>query len=298
LYPVAWALALRGETQAALGTRPEEMIDTLNAYVEVLGDGPTGWLALAVLLGGWSLARGFAGRRITSLYTLGFFLIACPLLAPLVGAHLTGGPTYWRIFWLIPFPALFGAALCRALDARGGGAVGRVLFVVLLALVAGAAPRLYTFARENSVWIGPPGPRIPERVLSAARALAASAPRGSAVLAGEEVAAWVVTLHEHPQPLVVRELYLESRADLPRAEVNERLLLARMVSGSARPADAGPRLERAIARYGLRAVCLWGRARQLPELRRALTTARFQIAAQSSDFEIWVPRESVAGSSR
>jgi len=294
VYVVACALAIRSSTQArieSLGDEATQLADAGLALSIVLGAGWVAPLWLAVLVGGWAVARSPSHRALTSPYTLGFLLLVWnPFTAEFVAAQLVGYPTYWRVFWLLPLPALMAATLTWPLEAIRPSLAASAVTVALLLGVGVWAPSHPTWSAQNWARVALPGWKVPEAEMRAARLLAAHAPAGSAVLAPLTVGPWIPTLHGHPAPLVVRPGYLALlRGTVDDAVLHQRLELAALASG--RGDLIASTLLAGIQSFDLQAVCLTEQAADGRDIRVALEQASFDRVEQTPGFEVWARRQ-------
>jgi len=291
-YPLLAAALLVGATREAVGAH--DLARDTGALFEharavVLGSGPAAWLAWLGVLGGAALAPTRVARRVAIAFPLGFLaLLWNPLLTPWLAEHVTGAPTYWRVFWVLPVPLLLGVAVAgaSALAGRRGGRPGALAAAAACALALCIAPSDGTLSADNRVRLGAPGLDVPEPAFRAAEALARHAPPGAGVLAPYPVAAWVPTLRADLSPLAVRTDYLLGlRAVLGDDEVARRGLLVNLVSGP----DPDPRALRVLrARLddgSLAAVCVAAAAP--PAVRVALEDAGLAEVAAAGGYRVY-----------
>jgi len=212
--------------------------------------------------------------------------------APWVAEHVTSATAYWRVFWLLPLPALFGLALAAplALPVPGGSAGGALASLALAALTLGWAPERYTLSPDNRVRLDWPGPKVPVDAYAVAEALSARVDAGAAVLAPAQVSTWLPTIHHHPYPRMVRPDYLRSLRDLVSpAETGRRQALTRLAGGESRDARAVALLRHDLARKRLAAVCLTETASGWSEVRKVLEDAGWTPVERIAGHEIWMP---------
>jgi hypothetical protein len=292
-YPLGLALALRGSTVAAFAAAPptqwEANADAASALARVLGDGGVAALSLFVVAGGWALATSGLQRRFAAVFACAFALLFWnPWVAPWIAHTVTGVPTYWRVFWLLPVPLLVALALTAPLELVPHRAAGAAVALAAAIVLFVALPAVPTWSARNFVHVGPPQWKIPPAEKAAARALIALAPPGATVLAATSVSRWLPAFEDAPVPLVARHLDLTIlRGHLSDAEIARRDELASLVSGQRRPPEAGALLASAIEGYPLAAVCLDGRALDWPELRAALERSPLALATRVGHYEIW-----------
>jgi hypothetical protein len=299
-YPLALGLGLRADTEAAFrnaavpvakaALRSNTLVsETLWAG---LGQDPASWLVLFAALGAWCVAPSATARRFCVLFPLAFLLLFLnPYTAPWIASHVTSGPTYWRVVWMLPIPVLvavmLGAPLARPVW-RERRWVAPCLSLSAAAVALVWAPATYTLSSVNHVRLDWPGWKVPPAAFGAARAVAERAAPGAAVLAAQEVAPWIPTLHHYPQPIVVRTIYLPLLSGhLDDQELARRVHLSRLVSGESRPAHADTMLEEAVREYPLEAVVLAREALRWSDLPRALERAGLTRVPHHEDFEVW-----------
>lgn len=320
-YVLGLAMALRGATAAAFRNAavpsPELEMGSVQLATQalraVLGPGLPGLLALFVTLGAWSFASNALARRLCAFSSLATLVLWNPLAAQSLAAWLTSAPTYWRVLWLLPLPALFAVVLTAPLEAAGGPLkrpVRAAAVVATAALVFGAgfwqAPRALTLSAANHVRLGAPGWKIPRAELAAVRSITTGASENDVVLAPRRVAPWIPAFHRHPTPLVVRIEYLPVLYEkLGPDELARRVQLLRLVSGERRVPRADDLLRSAISQDGISIVCLAAAARRWPDVSAVLVDSGFQKIHADADYEVWrrardreAAREATAPSSR
>jgi hypothetical protein len=295
LYPVVAGVLLFAATREVIGGYaldfdPSELAE--RAMKHVLGRTPLASVSLLVMLAGWSLASTSLARRFTVVFPLALALAWNPLAAPWIAEFVTGESTYWRIFWLLPLPALFGLALAapRTLPIPGAASAGTLASLALAAGALGWAPERYTLSSGNRVRLEWPGPKVPTDAYAVARALTARVEPGAAVLAPAQVSTWLPTLHHHPHPRMVRPDYLLHLRDLVSpAETGRRQALTNLVGGVARDARATSLLRHDLARKRLAAICLSETAARWSEVRSLLEDANWILVERVVGHEIWMP---------
>ena len=300
-YPVALGLALRAATQQAIADAVRPMAGAsfsgpellTHATEWVLGFGPDRWLLLfatiAVTASGAPMLR-----RYTAFSGLFFAMFLFnPWTAPWVANSLTGGDTFFRVFWVLPLPLYVAALLTQPVawaQARKGPerpflSAAAVGFAIILLIVL-PAPR--TLSVDNGVRFAAPGPNLPPEQRTVAEQIVASSRPDSFVLAPLSVARWIPVLAGHPRPLMVRELYLDRlEPELGSPELDRRRVLAHLVSGSIRPAQGPEMLAVAIREDPLDVVALQEPARSWPALRAILRESPLEPVGKTTDYEIW-----------
>jgi hypothetical protein len=298
-YVLAVALALRGATEAAIRDSPipipEVSFDSAELATQALrasmGAGPMAAFTLFAALSAWSFCDSRAARRYCAFFALAWLLVWNPFTASWIAAHLTGAPTYWRSFWLLPMPVLVAVVLSAPL-ALGGRArpwLGRAAVLALTSIVFLGTVRSPTLSSANHVRIGWPGWKVPGAAFEAARVVASRGGPGAIVLAPRSVAPWIPTFHDHPYPLVVRTLYLPVlHGHLTERDLRVRIALMRLVSGDARPPHADELLRDEIAERGIRVVCLSSKAADWEDITEVLADSGLRKIYWNTDYQVWV----------
>ena len=296
LYPLALGASALGATReqfasaAARGELPVLSDPALatSAIEPVLGAGPLASALLFALLVAAAFACQPATRRFLAVFTLGFLLVFWnPFDANALAQWLTGPGTYWRVFWVLPLPALVAVVATSAVAPRRpwSAAAGSALALVLLAALA-TGP--VVSARSGSQWRAP-GWRIPARVQPLLTDLFTRVGPDDTVLLPLDVAPWSVLFEAAPTPLVIRPEYLGSlRARYGERELERRQRLAHAVTGPATPPRAAALLARAIGDYDLAAVALAATPRSNPSLTNALRRAGFEPQFEDAHYTLWV----------
>lgn len=272
-------------------------------FGQVLGGG--GWAAamLLVFATAWALVPAGLGQRFWALFGAAFFLVFWnPFLAPFLAAKVTGEPTYWRVFWILPAAAWVGSwcvSLLR-LGPWGERLDGRWRRPLAwgLGLFCGAGllflPGHTSLSPKNQVFFASPGLRARKVDLDTASALARLAGPQTQVLAPVRISPWIPTMHQHPYPLMVRRPYMKNlEGYLSPRDIQERVALTRIVSGDE---DLGPaglrgrdlgRLIRGIETYDLKGLCLSSSVLG-DELRAALGELGWESGYQNKLYGVWV----------
>jgi hypothetical protein len=289
------------EWLAGLGVERAASARLLEGLGQVLGEGWYAALFMLALLAGWSVTSNPGARRLWALSGGAFLLLFWnPMLAELLAGKVTGGPTYWRVFWVLPAAALMGSSCAslvgcvRALPGPRG--IWPVSSGLLLAAGLLFLPKHSSLSPKNQVFLAPPGLRARQVDLGAARALARFAGPQSFVLAPVRVSPWIPTMHQHPFPLMVRRPYMKNlEGHLEKRDIKERSELTRLVSGpkdSEVSADASlqgrdlQRLLQGIKTYGLQAVCL-ANVCVGSNLSAALGGAGMQQVSKNRRYQVW-----------
>ena len=263
----------------------------------VLGTGLLPWVVGAASLLAWLLATEPLGRRFSVVYPLGFLALFNPLTDDLVAQSLTGSAVYWRVFWVLPAPALLALLLTAPLtllrpssgEATSRRATRVAMTAVLVAAFSLLVPKFWVLDEQNAdAVLGLIRLDVPSEY-SYAKALVELVPAGATVLAPLEITPWIVTLHRHPNPLITRELYKPIlRRQVGAAETADRMALSALVSSPRNgPSPIEPLLA-GIERYDLQAICVNREIRWRSELREALEAHGFDSGFEDARYQIWV----------
>ncbi len=300
-YPLAVGLVLKLGAGISAGekfssaSRVEPLGLAEQGFDKVIG-GNLAPLLVAMLA--WLLVRPGPASRFAVVFPLGLALCLLPTAAPWIALHLTGIWTFWRVFWLLPLPALVGLAVIGCRRLLDGGQRDRHLrlvgYVGALALAATLFPTRYTLSRPNGVEIRLPALKMPA-AYDDARMVNRSVTPGAYVLAPPEISQWLTVENRHAYPLISIPKYLSPR--LEPAEFERRARLIAYVSGDPRSGIRPEDLRRALTHYNLSGVCLDVRAPWIDEMRRTLAAESWDKAATRGAYEMWtravaVPLES------
>lgn len=160
-------------------------------------------------------------------------------------------------------------------------------FITLLLSFYVILPGQYALSTRSSVEIKMPGLRVQEGPYAVAQAMAREAGPSDMVLAPEEVALWLVTLSQHPSPLLTVKYWdLLLVHVLPQEDVAQRRWLSEYVGGRA-PKDTD-RFAQDLQRYKLKVVCFNTEAPAWEEAKKILKQQKFTKASALEGYEIWV----------
>ncbi len=301
-YPVGVALAMRAEMVRAFSEATHPMPGLSATAAELMADAlervaGTGlgaaWLVFAVAAA-TALAPTAPLRRFIAVYAAAAtVLFWSPLHAHLIATGITGPDTYFRVLWIWPVPLAFAALLTWGVGlatriGRSGLAAQGAAFALSVAIGLGLSEGVVTPSPANGVRLGVPDIKIDPAELSVARAVARHAGSGDFVLAPVGPSHWVGLLHDHPHPLLVRDLLLDVLAERFAArELTLRAQLTRMVGGDVRLPRSGELLAEAIASVPLQAVVLQGEARQYRDVERALEASPLERVEETPEYEVW-----------
>lgn len=255
------------------------------AWQIVIGTGALGALALFAILGSWTLARTAEARRLLlGLPAVTLILFLNPYTAMWVAAKITVAPLFWRTLWLLPLPFLLATLLTGSIG-RPRVRWARSATVLSLALFLALGVPTQTFPKR--LYWEPGRLKVNEMSYAHARALSESVPRGSRVLAAQDVATWVPTFHDHPFPLVSRENYLLiQKQRLGEVEFARRVALLELVTRGGQPSHLAL-LDQAISSDDLRGVTFAVRP-LTRSLGPRLAQQGFEPVLVDRAFETWV----------
>ncbi len=240
---------------------------------------------LSIAMLAWLLVKPGLGSRVATVFPLGCALVLSPYAAPWVALHLTGIWTYWRVFWLLPLPALVGLAVIGCRQHLGRARAERLVgYVALLALAASLFPTRYTLSRANGVEIKLPALKMPPAYDYVEMVNRSVAP-GSFVLAPPEISHWMTIQNRHAHPLISIPKYLQTR--LAPDEFERRVLLTAYVSGRPRAEIPPEALRWSLKHYNLAGVCLDVRAPWVGEIRDVLTQEGYRKTVAEDAYEMW-----------
>lgn len=294
LRPQLLGIAAEVPPLSSIGVAFKSALDT------VLGFGPMRFVALLAIAGSWCVARGPARRWAVLVPLVALLGPLNPLLDAGVARYLTG-PAFWRVMWSVPVPLLVALLLTSPLVLLRDRRLARVATAAAIAALAVLAPQVRALSMANGVRWAAPGLKVPPLECAWAARVVAAAPRG-AVLAPEEISAWVPTLGDRSYPLMVRPPYLRQlRAEQGDAEADRRLWLTALVGagevslagiappagGESWPAQIRAELRAALNEYALAAVCVSARAAHREALEAELDAAGFARVAADRHYALW-----------
>jgi hypothetical protein len=286
----------RAQARAA-GHTWEAGMHVAAALRAVFGGGLLFGASLASIASAWALCGKGLARRFAIVLPLAVWgLLLDPYLERELGRRLTG-PSYWRVLWCLPVPALMALVLSAPLRLPTRFRP-RLLAVLGLVGFCALVPRYSVFSAENrprevhgTLDIGWPRLKVPRNGSPsdyewAARLCEVAGPEG-VVVAPEYVSLWVPTFSRPARPLIVREAYLRKFVDrLGRSEVRPRRVMTRLVEGEAIQPDALDVFSEGLARFRVRAVLL-AVSELAPELRSILALQRFRLLSSGNGHELW-----------
>ena len=300
VYVFAAAWLVRGTLEGTLGTslsqggqhaRPQ-LHDALvtNALVTILGGSRLLIFGILSILTGWVFAPPGLSRRFAVVFPLAVLLgLLNPSIADWVATRVTG-PTYWRSMWALPLPIMMALMLTWPLDLGGGSSrtgMRHAAWVVLLAAFALLVPRYNGLSGENGVRLTWPGLKVPDAAYRWAAAVNESVPPGSHVAVASEIGTWIVTLHNHVYPLVVRDYLRASRDRFIAEEVRHRMAMQRFLDTPELVEATPGQFQDGLDRFEVRAVCLVN-APRAAAARTVLQQAGFRPTLRREDYDLWV----------
>jgi len=220
----------------------------------VVGTGALPAVMAFVAVVAWATVPAGSGRRVLAALPLAFGAVFNPWVAHAFAGLATGAQTYWRVFWLVPAPALLAIVATAPLGLRRLPRLFRVGGAV--ALVAGCAlavPKTQLTGAANFVRFAPFDLKVPVRRGEVGQAIARLGPPGSLVLVPRLLGPWVTIWPHHPCPLMVRKDYLHF-GDLQ--EQQRRVFMTAWVSGVAVSVADRPRCLEGLDVYRPTVVCL------------------------------------------
>ena len=252
----------------------------------VFTEHPIGIFQVAVACLAWILTPYSLDRKYFLYSLFAVVLFANPLTAKFFASNLTGVETLWRIFWVLPMPAMVGAVLilpvimCRRIGLRRASwPVFGLCLVVLMAL----GWEHHIFRPSNRTVIKSPGLKVTEE-FKLARDLRDRLIGRPDITAPDAVTTWVTTLLNHPYPLLARSYH----ARLYGEEGWRRLIIKRYIDGSKKPFNALSVLEGAINRYRMGAVCLPKSNPWADEISSFLHHKGFIEIEMNPSYRVWI----------
>lgn len=262
------------------------------ALVTVLGDSRLLIFALVSLPVAWVVLPPGLGRRFAVVAPLAALL---GVLNPYTAAWVTRnvvGPAYWRGMWALPVPILMALMLTSPLLLGGGSsrpAARCAAWLVLLAAFALLIPRYSGLSPENGVELSWPKLKVPDAAYRWAVAVNESVPERSHVAVPSDIDPWIVTLHHHVFPLLVRTYVRTWGKALTREDLGERDAMRRFLDNP-ELVEATPELFRdGLDRFQVRAVCMVNSPRA-GAARTILKQDGFRPTLRRDDYELWVRR--------
>lgn len=255
--------------------------------------GPAGAYPLLLsILGAWTVVARGQVRRALILTPLLFFLGPLnPAVTGFLISHVIPPPIFWRVFWCLPFflfPAVFYSGLLVA--AFRANTAGKRLSAVMIAgaaLIAFASQKT-TISPSNGVVFGTPTVKVDARTYGIAVFVRDHVLPGTAVIAPEDVSAWMATLERHPRLVVVRAHYIELQENYFGVEdAATRRLLAAIMNSDRSDLTSANTLMAALDHYRVGALVMRTEARLNEVLASGLMERHFE-RHDASGYAVWL----------
>ena len=283
--------SMGGVPFAAAGNFGPQMRDAL---VTVLGDSRLLIFGIVALLTGWVFTSPGLARRFAIVFPLAVLIgLLNPYTERWVTANVTG-PAYWRSLWAMPLPIVMALMLTSPLHFGNGSSrpvTRHVAWLVLLAAFALLVPRYNGLSPENNVRLGWPQLKVPDVAYRWAVDVDESVPPGSHVAAASEISTWIVTLHHHAYPLLVRHYLHTWRTDVTPQEILDRMAMQRFLDTPELVQATPEQFRDGLDRFQVRAVVLVNGPRGRTA-RAVLQHGGFTKTLVRDGYELWVRRDS------
>jgi len=257
------------------------------------------FVQLLAFLAAWLFVPTILQQQQLLSITLGFLLIPInPFLVRWIANHITGGVTYWRIFWAVPTFILVAIFLSEIVNRflslihSKTQAIWQFFLAMLLLLML--RPQTIWHQPELEFTIHPLQYRVPVVEYAAAEILNQLAPPQTTVLAPEAIATWIPTLPGQSYTAYTRYLYMIwFKKDLTDVEFAVRETLFYYISGMNRTDNANQVFADALNKLCISAVAF---PQQIPwktEIEATLKNAQFTPFVHSHGavdhrYAIWV----------
>jgi uncharacterized protein DUF6077 len=234
-YPIAAGLALRRAFSPVLHTLILVFPSTDQIVRAVLGRHGQFVILSGLLLSPLLVRSARVGWQLATASLIIFVLILNPFLFGFF-VRLATPEVAWRLLWgapLVGFASIMLIGLTEFAEDRAR-VPGLVATVVAILIVLAVLMRYSTLRRANHVSFSLQLTKVRPDIYDVARAAAAAASDGTAVLAPEAVACWIPTFRERPPLVSVRAVYdRQMAAQMSAAETSERRQLRELVSEKA-----------------------------------------------------------------
>jgi Family of unknown function (DUF6077) len=237
-------------------------------YHQVVGSGFVGAIAaFGALAAPWIVSSGPAGRMTAGIVVV-FAILTVPGMILFLSDVSGLSGTLRRTLWAVPFPVLVGLLAAVPVATRLGKLLPAATAVgISLILVLFGSPLWTSFWTGESLWRYPPSWKI--RDPEAARAVLRHYDGTGPILADRGIMTKIAIMTSEPKTINPRTLYL-IRTNFTRAEIDDRLLLTRFVTG--RPPPSTTALGPALDRLDVGLVCLASQRRGRIDSVRSLGT--------------------------
>jgi len=233
----------------------------------------------------WALCEQGIARRFGFFFPLVVIVVANPMVASPIAERITGVTTYWRVWWLLPLPALAGLFFAAPFRWCRRPRVASLLFIICLSVLLFALPQHTILSQGNGTRLGRPGLKVPSEY-EIGRFITHCFPDRPTVLAPDAVSTWLPTFHHHPYPLLARSHYTRALRD----EGHRRLQLKRYVAGIERPAKGSRTLQEGLIRYGIGVVCLTVANPWRAEIEQLLQSTMYP-GGRIGDYQLWIRKD-------
>ncbi len=213
-------------------------------------------------------------------------LIGNPVTAKFIAGNVTGVETYWRIFWILPMPAMVGMVMIRPLTIVNRFHLrwaNSFVFGLSLSGLIALGWNHSVFRPSNHTVMKPPGLKVTEE-FKLAQALRGHLIGRPDITAPDKITIWVTTLLSHPYPLLAQSRY----ARLYGEEGQRRLIIKQYINGSKRPLEALSVLKDAFNRYRMGAVCLLKTNPWVGEINSFLDHKGFIETELDPSYKVWI----------
>ncbi|MGQ0633149.1 MAG: DUF6077 domain-containing protein [Planctomycetaceae bacterium] len=291
-YLALFAVVVLGDTRAVGNSSPVNLLwpTTFLGHAAFLYEPRSPWTVRlgALALVGIFLLSGPARRFLLGWTATAGILFLNPLVSGFVIHYLTTSNIYWRLFYLLPFPAALGLCAARLWDWLESHRLGRVATIALAAMAIMSLPRFREQTVAQGAWWGLPGPKIERASLDLARAVARMAPPGPMLAAYPVGNVLPLISADHPQICtsvdrldIQQWLWLTGHARW----IGDRLAA---VAAIEQPGGSPDALKRVIDQEGVVAVVAKAEIISEPEKADVLQQAGFVAAGEFSGWRILV----------
>lgn len=299
-YPLTLGFLLYADMRAASPITHDATQELLTNDPELaLTLSPLGYFFWLAVLAGWVALTDPARRRLLlGMSTLFMLLFMNPWLTDVWAQHVTGIPTFRRIWWAIPrhlwLALLFTLPLLLLpLKSRWHKAALGLVVLFFAWIVFGyyGSPKTVSMTVDyNAIdYRWPPQAKLPEDRIQLAQRLTSQIPKRSLILAPEKLSRWFVVHREHPYPLVVTENYLDQLAtSFGQEEVALRKRLVRYVSGTEHTQDVPVEFAQTMIDRPVKAVILEEKNPWYIEIQAMLILYGFKYTSKDGDYILWV----------
>ena len=286
-YIIIIGLYIKLSSMLGLYEVPLSSNQFFEANVEtVFGYGRFALVCLFVVLTAWFWCETQIARRFCLVFPIAIAVFfANPLAADIVAKYFAMN-VYWRVFWILPLPAMAGLTLLAPLSSQKfhlNSWMRYALYILLLVLLLGVFSELHIFSRENQVSMMIPGLKVPPEYQIAQAINDAFEDRPN-VLVPESVSVWLPTMHYHPYPVLSRLMHAYQFG----YQGHERMALKSYIMGLERPDQAPDFLREGLQRYQIQGVSIPLSNPWAEEIRKVLEESGFKKYQTLLSNEIWI----------